>query len=332
MMNKETFGAFIAQIRKEKGLTQQKLADRLHVTDKAVSKWERGLCYPDLTLMEPLAAALDLSVSELMSCQRQEQAAPEDVKQENAAVQSLLDISGSVFNAQKTKTRVRSGVIILLLLLALVLALFSGTRVREDRRDTIIMKQAEDGGFYVWVEQGTHLIRLQCRDEAMYDAITADDTAEYRIQFTWNRRSRQGTLERCEAMPEQLMQGSMMDQVGASLDFGSVLGIDCVWMEYQDIYPDPERSGGWLYTYRLWYCGDGSDYFAPGEETTLLTLKDCRAISAEDRDGDGTAELFVLTRYEEEPYLLYQLRDGSLTSCFVREIPPQTAEWFGRYP
>ena len=41
-MNKETFGAFVSQLRKEKGLTQQALADRLHVTDKAVSKWERG--------------------------------------------------------------------------------------------------------------------------------------------------------------------------------------------------------------------------------------------------------------------------------------------------
>ena len=55
-MNKEVFGTFIAEMRKEKGLTQQNLADQLHVTDKAVSKWERGLCYPDLTLMEPLAA------------------------------------------------------------------------------------------------------------------------------------------------------------------------------------------------------------------------------------------------------------------------------------
>ena len=41
------------------------------MTDKAVSKWERGLSYPDVTLLEPLAAALDLTVEELMACRRQ---------------------------------------------------------------------------------------------------------------------------------------------------------------------------------------------------------------------------------------------------------------------
>ena len=53
-MNKERFGAFITEIRKERHLTQKDLAEKLHVTDKAVSKWERGLSYPDVTLMEPL--------------------------------------------------------------------------------------------------------------------------------------------------------------------------------------------------------------------------------------------------------------------------------------
>ncbi|MBR2895889.1 MAG: helix-turn-helix domain-containing protein, partial [Oscillospiraceae bacterium] len=53
-MNKETFGAFVANTRREVGLTQRSLAEKLHVTDKAVSKWERGLCYPDVTLSELL--------------------------------------------------------------------------------------------------------------------------------------------------------------------------------------------------------------------------------------------------------------------------------------
>ena len=62
-MQKEIFGAFIAHTRREQGLTQKALADKLHVTDKAVSKWERGLCYPDLTLMEDLAVALGLTMT-----------------------------------------------------------------------------------------------------------------------------------------------------------------------------------------------------------------------------------------------------------------------------
>ena len=65
-MNKERLGSFIGDCRRELGLTQRELAERLHVTDKAVSKWERGLSYPDVTLLEPLAAALGLGVEELM--------------------------------------------------------------------------------------------------------------------------------------------------------------------------------------------------------------------------------------------------------------------------
>ena len=54
------FGQFIAENRRTRGLTQRELAESLHVTDKAVSKWERGLSYPDVTLLEPLAAKLEL--------------------------------------------------------------------------------------------------------------------------------------------------------------------------------------------------------------------------------------------------------------------------------
>ena len=57
-MNMHAFGQFIVERRRGLGLTQLQLAESLHVTDKAVSKWERGLSYPDVTLLEPLAEAL----------------------------------------------------------------------------------------------------------------------------------------------------------------------------------------------------------------------------------------------------------------------------------
>lgn len=60
-------GKRIAELRKEQGLTQKELAAKLHITDGAVSKWERGVNFPDLSLIEPLAAALDTSVIELLS-------------------------------------------------------------------------------------------------------------------------------------------------------------------------------------------------------------------------------------------------------------------------
>ena len=61
-MTKERLGTFIAENRRSRDMTQRDLAERLHITDKAVSKWERGLSYPDVTLMEPLAEVFGLGV------------------------------------------------------------------------------------------------------------------------------------------------------------------------------------------------------------------------------------------------------------------------------
>lgn len=69
-MEAKELGAFIAGIRKEKQITQAELAKRLHVTDKAVSRWERGVGYPDINTLEPLADALGVTLTELMKCSR----------------------------------------------------------------------------------------------------------------------------------------------------------------------------------------------------------------------------------------------------------------------
>ena len=64
------FGDFVAQLRREKGLTQRELAELLHVTDKAVSKWETGKGFPDLKLLPELARELDISLVELLQGER----------------------------------------------------------------------------------------------------------------------------------------------------------------------------------------------------------------------------------------------------------------------
>ena len=72
-MEQEKIGSLISQLRKEKHLTQKELAAQLNVTDKAVSKWERGLSYPDVTLLEPLAEVFGLGVEELVACEKREE-------------------------------------------------------------------------------------------------------------------------------------------------------------------------------------------------------------------------------------------------------------------
>ena len=66
-MDAQKFGCFVAERRKELNMTQKDLAAKIQVTDKAVSKWETGRGYPDISLLEPLAQALDISVIELLS-------------------------------------------------------------------------------------------------------------------------------------------------------------------------------------------------------------------------------------------------------------------------
>ena len=66
-MNQYVTGSIIKQLREGKGMTQAQLAARLQVSDKAVSRWETAKGYPDITLIEPLAQALDISVMELLS-------------------------------------------------------------------------------------------------------------------------------------------------------------------------------------------------------------------------------------------------------------------------
>ena len=65
-MKKETFGNMVAVLRKERGMTQLELAEKMGVTDKAVSKWERDLSFPDVSSIPKLAEILGVSVDELM--------------------------------------------------------------------------------------------------------------------------------------------------------------------------------------------------------------------------------------------------------------------------
>ena len=126
-MDKQLFGAFIAEQRKRQGLTQQQLAQALHVTDKAVSKWERGLSYPDVTLLHPLAAALHLAVDDLLTCRPGES---EEHLEHNtpatpaasSAVQAVVDISHANDVQQQKHRRFRAVAVILTIIVLIVLA------------------------------------------------------------------------------------------------------------------------------------------------------------------------------------------------------------------
>lgn len=79
-------GKLIKELRKAKGMTQMELADKLHITDRAVSKWERGLCAPDISLLEPLSEILDVKITDLISG---EKSAEEEKKIEATVLEAI---------------------------------------------------------------------------------------------------------------------------------------------------------------------------------------------------------------------------------------------------
>lgn len=93
-IDKQQFGSFIAMLRKEKGYTQKELAQRLFISDKAVSKWETAVSIPDTALLIPLADLLGVSVTELLMCERIKDSSPLDAGQVEGLVKTAISYSG----------------------------------------------------------------------------------------------------------------------------------------------------------------------------------------------------------------------------------------------
>lgn len=96
-MDAKKLGQFIAQLRKEHNMTQADLAQKLQVTDKAVSKWERGLGLPDINSIEPLAEALGVTVLEIMRSER--------IPVESITPQSASEVISDAFDMVKQQRK-----------------------------------------------------------------------------------------------------------------------------------------------------------------------------------------------------------------------------------
>lgn len=92
-IDKMQFGSFLSARRKEKNLTQKQLAEKLFISDKAVSKWERGISLPDISLLIPLADILGITVTELLEGKLLENTAEADTQQIEKLVKKALAFS-----------------------------------------------------------------------------------------------------------------------------------------------------------------------------------------------------------------------------------------------
>ena len=121
-MNQIKIGKFIAECRKNSNLTQMQLAEKLNITDRAISKWENGKAMPDSSIMLDLCKELKISVNELLSGEMI------DMKNYNKiAEENLFKLNES--NEKKKKIILKSAIVIgLLIFIIIVIQLYSYTK------------------------------------------------------------------------------------------------------------------------------------------------------------------------------------------------------------
>lgn len=125
-MDAQVFGKFIEEQRKNKGLTQKALADKLMVTDKAISRWENGHGFPGIEMLEPLSEALGVSLLELMHSQTET-----NISYSREDVDKILAETIQISVAEKLRESRKKLILFLVtafLLLIVVLLLFVGIR------------------------------------------------------------------------------------------------------------------------------------------------------------------------------------------------------------
>lgn len=324
-MTKEQLGAFIAKNRRNQNMTQRDLAERLHITDKAVSKWERGLSYPDVTLLEPLAEVFGLGVEELVACRR-----AEEKQREEQSVKNILEISRENWQSEQRKMMVRAALSALVMVgLALLVVWYSATFVHERRENSIFLKETVGDVNYLYVEEGGHLLRLKCEDSVNFDTIELTDPQlggklVYQLDCLWNQKTYEGTVHACEETEFHNL-GGLMD-VTFETESVPLFGHSQVYYTSEDYYPDPygePRGKIYLCNYRFWTETWDESANEWVNKKTVLLVEDCLTATVKDIDQDGENEVIVRTRWPEKPYAVYDWDGEDITLIWLDDVPEE---------
>lgn len=328
-MDKQILGAFIAENRRRRHLTQQQLAQMLHVTDKAVSKWERGLSYPDVTLLEPLATALGLTAAALLRCaapaEEKEQAMEEKkYPAENETLRAVVEMADN--NQKRQRRQWLTGVSAAAAAFLLIIALFAIRHIHLDLTNPYryteelcgLIQQAEytaDGTWLYVTDAGSlssDLLKLRC--PADMDTSTLQIGWRYvnsilshpQYHVAYDRRTNEITW--CDELPEYLT-------VTAIGGFGG-----------SPAQPMEKPLFGFEETFSAHLDGYGATYFfipipeQPEQRQVLMLLPDAgRRVDyrVEDVDGDGINELLLTDLGGERPYTLC---DVDVTGQLVTQL------------
>lgn len=241
-------GRFISQLRKEKGMTQMELAEKLNVTDKAVSKWETGRSAPDVSMLIPLSENLGVTVTEIL-------------KGEKISTESLSEASNEVIvKAIKEKKQTSkkllliSGIIVLLsMIIALSGVIYHYCSSASVDDAAAIMKQSEKySEAFSETEEEMEIVKTEKRGVFYVYFLKSDNKASLRIFkadpiFRYRVRVIDGLV--CENSDEVFLYSGTYDDDRLDIFYGYNIG-------------DTEYS----YTYKK------SDYTKPIEDEILLDL------------------------------------------------------------
>ena len=318
-MDMHAFGQFIAENRRARGLTQLQLAEALHVTDKAVSKWERGLSFPDVTLLEPLAAALGLTVAELMACRRQERA---EQKGAEESMQNLLTISRDSVRKERRRSWQRLGAVLVLLAVTAAVAAWNALIQRDQCSTSIYLKETVNGVNYLYIDAlDGHLLRLRCGDDIDFDSLQTGYDG-YRMEYVWNQATHRGVVFTCTATgwpcyTGSIYTGSIDDSGYVNFIFGYTTLQFRGENHLQDPYLEPK---GRVFVCDLQFFVDNLE---TGEEETVLFVRGCLNHTFADMDGDGELEIVIRTRWPEKPYTVYDMVNGEVVAVDWPDTVPE---------
>lgn len=179
-MNQEKIGKFIAYCRKEKNMTQEELAQKLHLTDKAISKWENGRCLPDLSILEPLSKTLDVSINEILSGEKIKEEELKDHTDKN-----IIDVVNySDEKIKRIKRTIKVSSIIMIIALATLMFASDYDHIKEGKKPNFMFLVSKKDNKYTYLGLGSKLVREVAAEET--DPLYYDKKVEFGLWLiTW---------------------------------------------------------------------------------------------------------------------------------------------------
>ena len=169
-MDPEKIGSLISKARKDKNMTQKDLANMLHITDKAISKWERGISIPDISLLIPISNILDISVYELLGGEMKEDLSKNEVEEvvKTSVKKGVED--------NKLKVRIQK---IIITILIVIIVLFSGVFM------------------FTYLGIKTNFVEYLINPTTRPEKIRIEDYGEYNLEIT-NKQLINDTNKPCD--------------------------------------------------------------------------------------------------------------------------------------